>query len=381
MQSAQEKSAILFTMLIFFTQPVLFGTWLSQVAQVQGVLNISKAQLSLGLIGLPAGLLPTLFIAPRLVEKLGPRQAMRWVFPPMVFFGALPGYAFGITSLFLALFLLGASVAIADLALNVYAGRVEQQTGRMIMNRAHGFWSAGVMIGSLIGVQLVSYGMSPRHVLLLVAGAMMPVLMFVSWKSPHMPPPDRGENNRSSGARPIPKVLVLIAVAVFGATLIEGTMNDWATVYMVEIINVTQGQEGYAVAVFAGFVTLGRFVGDRLNAKFGPVSLARFCIASALFGVLILIFSSDRSLAYLGFGLAGFGVSTMFPLGVSACAAIDSTNVERNVALMTFGALLGFLIAPPLVGFLSEVTNLSTAFVILLPGAIASYILAWHLRV
>ncbi|MEE9428320.1 MAG: MFS transporter [Paracoccaceae bacterium] len=382
MQHPHNKTAILFTMLIFFSQPVLFGTWLSQVAQIQALLNVDKAQLSFALIGLPAGLLPTLYFASKFVEKRGPRKAMLWVFPPLLIFGALPGYVPGIPALFVTLFLFGVFIAIAELAMNVYAGRAEQQSGRLIMNRAHGFWSAGVMVGSLIGVQLVTNGISSRISLLLVAGVMMPVLVYLSWSAPHIPKDmdDGPKNHGSTDINPIPKALILIAVAVFGATLIEGTMNDWATVYMVEIVKISQGQEGYAVAIFAGFVTLGRFLGDGLNAKIGPVNLARFCIGSALLGLLILIFSSDRSLAYLGFALAGFGVSTIFPLGVSACAAIDKANVERNVAIMTFGALLGFLVAPPLIGFVSESANLAVGFSLLLPGAIASIFLARYLR-
>ena len=42
-------------------------------------------------------------------------------------------------------------MSLLELALNVHAGRVEKHTQGVIMNRCHGFWSLGIMTGSLLG--------------------------------------------------------------------------------------------------------------------------------------------------------------------------------------------------------------------------------------
>ena len=48
---------------------------------------------------------------------------------------------------------------------------------------------------------------------------------------------------------------------------------------------------------------------------------------------------------------------------------------------MTFGALSGFLIGPPMIGFFAEQTTLQFAFVLLVPGLIASFLFSRHLSV
>ncbi len=381
MQTDQIKPAILFTMLVFFLQPILLGTWFSQVAQIKMDMDLSKSQLSLALIGLPTGVLPALYFARIWVEKWGPRTVLKWIFPLYLIFGILPGYVNSLILLYFSLVAMGACLSVAELAMNVYAGRVEKKANKIIMNRAHGFWSAGVMTGSLIGVQLATWGQDPGFVLLFVALISLPILMYITVRSPHIPGLREHQNDTlENDVGPIPKALIFIAIVVIGTTLIEGSMNDWATIYMVEIVEITGGREGLAIAIFAGFVTLGRFIGDRLNMLIGPVLLAQLCIGSAIAGLLLLILTSGAIFAGIGFALAGFGISTIFPLGVSASAAIDEVNVERNVAIMTFGALTGFLIAPPAIGFLAEAANLQIAFLLLLPGALASLLLARYLR-
>lgn len=235
------------------------------------------------------------------------------------------------------------------------------------------------MTGSLIAVPFATNGIQPGPLLGGMAIVLLPLLMGIAWFAPHVA--GHVKNSAAPGPRrPIPNALIFVTFVVFGATFIEGTMNDWASVYMREIVQLAQGKEGLAVAIVAGFVTVGRFVGDGLTTMIGPVRLARVCLVSAFAGILMLVLSADEQLAYLGFAMVGFGVSTIFPLGVSACAAMDFENVERNVAVMTFGALMGLLLAPPAIGFLSELTSLSTAFAILLPGAVVSFVLAYHLK-
>ena len=379
MQASAGNRAVLFTMLIFYAQPLLMGAWLSQVSGIQTGLGVDKAVLSLGLMGMPAGLVPTLYFAGKIVEKRGPRRSLLLMFPPMLFLAALPGFVNTIGAMFVVLFLLGMCIAVVQLSLNVYAGRVEQASGRFIMNRAHGFWSAGVMTGSLIAVRIATMGAEPGPILGGMAIVLLPVLMGIAWFAPHVAVHEQGDASPGP-RRAIPKALIFVTFVVLGATFIEGTMTDWASIYMREIVHLSQGKEGLAVAIFAGLVTLGRFIGDGLAVLIGPVRLARVCLTSAIAGILTLVVSANEQLAYLGFALVGFGASTIFPLGVSACAAMDLENVERNVAVMTFGALMGLLLAPPTIGFLSEITSLSTALAVLLPGAVVSFLLAYHLK-
>ena len=371
--------ATLLCMLAFFAQPIQFGLWLSRIAEVQADLGLTKAELSLALLGMPLGLLPFLYFAGRTVERVGPRRTLIWALPPMLAAGVLPGFASNATNLFFSLFLLGTTIATTEVGLNVFAARVEKTYSQSIMNRAHGFWSLGVMTGSLIGVQLAHFELPAGHSLLVAALFLLPLLIAIGLAMPTIKNKEEMAA-KSRNSPPIPPALYLIGLVVFGGTMVEGGMNDWATVYMRESVWGGSSRDGLAVTVFAGTVTFGRFVGDALKNRFGAVRLAKLCLGSAFTGILILVFSKDIWTAYAGFALVGFGVSTIFPLGVSASAELGDIGEARNVSVMTFGALTAFLIGPPMIGLVAEATSLRIAFIPLLIALAVSLYLAQSLQ-
>ena len=73
--------------------------------------------------------------------------------------------------------------------------------------------------------------------------------------------------------------------------------------------------------------------------------------------------------------MVGFGVSTGFPLGVSALAALDDRYEAPNIAIAATVAMGGFLIGPPLIGFVAEALSLRWAFATLLPGLVFALVL------
>ena len=203
-----------------------------------------------------------------------------------------------------------------------------------------------------------SWSCSPP--LALGGGILLPLLIAVSLRLPAF---DAAEERSQQSADPwrLPAGLVPIILVVFGATIAEGAMNDWATVYMREASWGGTARDGLAVSVFAGMVTLGRFAGDGICVRSGAVALARTSLVLALAGVAVLIGAYAMWQAIVGFGLVGLGVSTIFPLGVSATARLSPTNQARSVSVMTFGALSGFLIGPPLIGALASQRDMPEA--------------------
>jgi MFS family permease len=242
------------------------------------------------------------------------------------------------------------------------------------------------MIGSLIGVQLSSIGFSLDESLMLTALALLPILLGVAYILPTL---SSGEDLSSSEMKPrdtgasgaFNKALFFIVLVVFGATIVEGAMVDWAAVYMRDVAHIMAGYEGLSGTIFSCFVTIGRFCGDAIHVRFGAASLARICLVFAMLGLTILISNLGVAFSFLGFALVGLGVSVIFPLGVSASAAQSRVDEARNVSIMTFGALSGFLIGPPVIGLLADANTLNVAFAFLLPGLFVSFLLAYRLSV
>ena len=119
-------------------------------------------------------------------------------------------------------------------------------------------------------------------------------------------------------------------------------------------------------------MAFGRFSGDNLKIKLGTKLVARVFVISAILGLIILVTADDLWLALVGFALTGMGVSVGFPLAVTSAASIDDKREASYVAFLSLIALIGFLVGPPIIGFLANVTNLKTGFIMLFPGLLLS---------
>ena len=370
---------ILQVMGIFFIQPVVFGVWLALIPEVQSGLNLDKSQLALGLMGTPAGMLVTLPFAGKVVYTFGIRKILYIGFPVYFFSIILIGQANGLYSLFLVLFLVGVSMSLLELALNVHAGRVEKNTQRVIMNRCHGFWSLGIMTGSLLGSVLESES-TVWLILIICASASFPFALLLCLGLPSYENVNSAEVSPTLVISQFPAILIGICLFAFGITMTEGAMANWASVYLKEMLGPEAQGTGYGFGLFAAFVALGRFFGDSLNTKLGTIKVARVFVITSIIGLIFLVISNDLWLALAGFALIGLGVSVGFPLAVTAAASIDDKREASYVAFLSLISLIGFLVGPPIIGFLANTTNLKTGLTMLFPGLLLSLFLSSKLR-
>jgi len=363
---------------IFFIQPFVLGVWLALIPEVQSGLNLDASQLALALMGKPAGMLTTLPFAGKVVSAFGIRKILYIGFPVYFFTITLIGLADGLHILFLVLFLVGLNGSLLTVSLNVHAGRVEKHTGRVVMNRCHGFWSLGIMAGSFLGSIFESVS-TVWMILIVSASASLPVAWLLCLGLPSY------ENVNSAEVPPaplftqFPKVLTGICLFTFGISMTEGAMANWASVYVKEMQGPESHGTGYGFGLFAAFVAFGRFFGDSLKIKLGTIKVAVIFVNISVLGLILLVKADELWLAFAGFVLIGLGVSVGFPLAVSATSSIDDKKEASYIAFLSLTALIGFLVGPPIIGFLTDATNLKTGLTILFPGLLLSMFMSSRL--
>lgn len=354
-------------MAAFFLQPIAFGAWLPRIPEVQSALGLGPAELAVALLGLPIGTLITLPFAGRLVANVGSRETLLWGFPAFLAVVALPTLATSLALLFAALAIVGVLLSILELGLNVEADKIERSSGSMIMNTCHGFWSLGIMAGSLIGSGLASLDVPPHWAVSGTALAVLPLAMAASAALPALAAEkETPDANHVKWRLPGP-ALVGICLFVFGITMTEGAIADWSAIYLRDVFQVESAAAGIGYSVFAGLVAAGRFIGDRLKARLGSVATARLCGCFSLAGMALVVLSPAAWAAYLGLAATGFGVSVGFPLAVTAAASQTDRPTAASVAILSFVALSGFLVGPPMIGFVTEATGLRLGLAMLLP--------------
>jgi len=324
-------------------------------------------------------MLMTLPFAGKMVNTFGIRKILYIGFPVYFFSITLIGQAGGLYSLLLVLFLVGVSGSLLTLALNVHAGRVEKHTRRVIMNRCHGFWSLGIMAGSFLGSVLESES-TVWLILIICASASFPLALLLCLGLPSYENVNSAEMSPALVITQFPAILIGICFFTFGISMTEGAMANWASVYVKEMLGPEAQGTGYGFGLFAAFVAFGRFFGDSLKIKLGTIKVAVIFVNISILGLIFLVTADELWLALAGFALIGLGVSVGFPLAVSATSSIDDKKEASYIAFLSLTALIGFLVGPPIIGFLANTTNIKTGLTMLFPGLLLSLFLSSKLR-
>jgi MFS family permease len=126
-------------------------------------------------------------------------------------------------------------------------------------------------------------------------------------------------------------------------------------------------------------MAVGRFTGDRLVDRFGPVMVARTSLFIAFAGLSLVVLAGSPIEVIAGFAMAGIGVATGFPLSATAAAGRGDRPPAVNVASLQVVGIGAFLLTPPLIGGVAELTGLRVGIAAVLPMIVVSFVLAREL--
>ncbi len=357
----------------FFLQPLTLGAWIPRIPEIQTKLDLDPAGLALALAGAPVGTLITLLFAGRLVHALGARRSILIFYPVYLCAMTLPLMAPTLPLLALGLAMMSSSISVLELGLNISADEVERREKRVLMSKAHGFWSLGLMTGTALGALAAGFHLAPILASIAISVFVLPMALFVARG---LPASERAANE-TPGKIGLPHPILLgICLYVFGTTLTEGAAADWSAIYMRDEFGSSPGIGGIAVTAFSLSVALTRMAGDRLKQRFGPAPLARTLALFGLAGVIVIVIAPNELVAIGGFVLLGIGASVAFPLGVTASLGAPGRNASSNVATLSFIALTGFLVGPLLIGSITQLWGIRAGLGVLFPMLALSALLA-----
>jgi fucose permease len=285
-----------------------------------------------------------------------------------------------VPSLFAALFLIGASYVVVDVATNVEATRVQDAIGRRILSTCHGFWSLGSMVGLVMGAGFAQAEIGTRWHLLIVAAVVAPIGVVFTRRLPVFPRALDIDTARTPMITLPTASMTGLCIFAFGVILTELTTRNWGAVYLREVLGASAAATGVGYGAFSVGMAVFRFTGDRLADRFGPVLLGRFCGVIGVAGVFAVILADNLAVAVAGFAALGVGASVGYPLAVSAAAALGDRSPATNVASLSLIAYTGSLVGPPLVGFVAEGAGLRWGLAAIVPLMVLSALFAGSLR-
>ncbi len=145
----------------------------------------------------------------------------------------------------------------------------------------------------------------------------------------------------------------------------EGAIVDWSGLYLQEISLAPEYLLGAGFLAFSTTMTLGRFLGDGISARIGSVKIVILGISIAMLGY-VAVLSNYTLMAITGFGLIGLGFSVIIPELFRIGGTIKGVESSQGVAFIAGTGYSGFLLAPPVLGFLADTATLELSFVTLL---------------
>jgi MFS family permease len=346
----------------FFISGFGYSSWTSRIPGIKESLKLNDAHFGTLLFMMPVGLILTMPFTGKLLDHFKSRTIM--LIGAMVYNGVLACIGFsGYTwVLGIALFFFGSSRNMMNLSMNAQAIGVQALYNRSIMSSFHAVWSMAGFAGAAFGYLMVTLNIMPAWHLLGVS-LLLTALTLYYYKDALDQRPDH-RVKRSIFTLP-PKSMLVFSLICFTSMACENTMYDWSGIYIRQVLHGSKAIATIAFVVYMVAMTCGRLVGDRMADRFG---IQRVLASSGIListGFAITVLSPYIPLTLVGYLLTGFGVSCVVPFVFSLAGKIPMSNPGAALASISSLGYLGFLLVPPMIGYVAQASSLRISFAVI----------------
>jgi MFS family permease len=362
-KSSYLRRVRLATALFFFGMGLCFSTWASRIPDLKSILQLSEADLGALLFALPIGQMIAMPISGKVVNRYGCRKITMFGLLTYAFFLTLLGLPTQGWHLGLGLFFFGFFSNFFNIAVNTLGVHTQQLFDKPIMGSFHGSWSLAGFCGALLALIMTALRVSPfQHFVLVFILILLLIVFNYKYLVKTSVKKAEEEHEKVSFFHIKDTTLIWLGIISFCCMASEGIMFDWSGVYFKEIVKAPSSLVVLGYTSFMVTMAIGRFLSDVLAGKFGPrkVLLASGIVISS--GLYLAVLFPNLIVCTLAFMLVGFGVSNVIPIVFNAAG--NSTKVSTSSALTIVSSIsfTGFLIGPPLIGYIAELTSLQYSF-------------------
>jgi MFS family permease len=349
--------------LFYFSMGLTFATWASRIPDIRVSMGMTEADLGTLLFSIPFGQLCLMPFSGKLASKYGSHKTV--VIGLSFYICSLIGLGFATERwhLSLALFFFGMFSNLTNISVNTQGIYTEGLFRRAIMSSFHGAWSTAGFTGALVGLGMIALKLSPLSHFSIV-GAVLFIVIAANFKYLVKVKSKAAPVKRKFFSKPDP-VLLWLGIIAFCCMLSEGIMFDWSGIYFKDVVKAPGPLVVLGYASFMVMMALGRFIGDSVIQKIGRKKMLQIsgCMVSVgLFMAVLLPYLVTSTIAFM---MVGLGVSTIVPTiyGIAG----RSTSLPPSIALQAVSSVsfLGFMLGPPVVGYVAHATSLRVSFAII----------------
>jgi MFS family permease len=345
---------------MFFFMGICFASWAARIPDIQAKFQLSEGELGTLLLCLPIGSLLGLPIAGWSVHHYGSRIVILICSFSYALTLPLIGLAPSVWVIVPILASFGLLGNIMNISLNTQALGLEDQLGKSILASFHGLWSMAGFTGAGLGAGMIFLQFSPAAHYGVVALLSVVIILF----SQKYVIKDKREDAEAGGLvlKKPDQLLLRVGVIAFLGMMAEGCMFDWSGVYFKKIVEAEPALVSVGYVCFMGAMAAGRFVTDKATNRYGKLPVLQVSGVLIFTGLVLAVVFPNLYTAAFGFLLVGFGVASIVPVayGIAGRSKLYSPSVA--LALVSTLSFFGFLIGPPVIGFMAELFNLKVSF-------------------
>jgi MFS family permease len=389
--SARDRRARGAVAALFLTNGALFANLLPRYPEIKAALGLENTEYGLAVAAFPLGAIVAGLAAASLIRRFGSaRVAVTGTI--LTAAGVLAAGLAPSVWLFAAGLLAGGAMdAITDVAQNAHGLRVQRRYGRSILNSFHALWSVGAVLGGAMAAAAIALHV-PLGVHLAVSGVVFSAVALTALRL-CLPGRDdevvedaiadgaemRATARAGVSTRVVLLLSALVVLAIAGA-MVEDAGSSWATLYLATELQAPAALAAGGYIALAGAMFVGRLIGDGLVDRFGQRAVARSggLVTAAGMGLALAVPTLPGTMA--GFAAAGLGVATLIPAAMHEADELPGLRHGTGLTILSWLLRVGFLISPPLVGFIADHADLRTGLLTVPVAGMVVVLLAGALR-
>lgn len=360
----------------YIVQGLSLTILVTRMPTIRNRLELSDGQLGLLLLLVPVVAAVGSVIAGTLSPRVGSKSVLR-VAGPLVVLGVVGvGFSGSIWLTVVALVVFGVATGATDASMNMQATSVQHEYRRPIIASCFAWLSLAGLAGALLASGSAALSM-PVGLFFLVCGIIVVPVQLVVGRNllQDVTPEERAD------AAPVPWVpVLLIGLGLMCASVVDSTATNWSAVYLTDEVAAPEAIAALGYGIYSLVVLVTQVFVDRLDMRFGSVTLVRVGGVAGVIAVVIVAAAPSPTVALFGFALLGLSVAPIFPLAFTAGAVHDPDRSGHAVARINIFYYLGFLLGAPLVGVVAEFSRLRLGMAVIALAPLVVLVLARAFR-
>ena len=345
---------------LFFIMAFYVGLWTIRIPTIKDQINTDYLGIGLVMATFAIGSITAMIFSNNLIKISSCRaillytgiiQALLWL--PVAFISSLQVFM-------IIAFVFGICFGCFEISCNLYASNLEKREKKSMMSGFHGFWSLGVLFGSLITSLFLEWDVTLLNNILIFVIILLPFNIIFALCL------DRdsidNENNKKNIFFIWPFIIFILALIAMTNALTEGSVDVWGALYMRDFIKVEGFLIGLATVSFNIFMVIGRLSGDRFRDKIGVYNFLTVLFIISITSLYVLYTFDSMLTALIGFAMLGAGSSAIIPIAYSIAGKVKGIDSGAAISIISIAVYGTFMGAPATLGIIANIYGVNSIF-------------------